>query len=462
MDLYFERHDGQAVTTEDFVQAMSDASGTDLEHFKLWYDQNGTPQVEVELDYDSAAKTCKLTMTQSKLKLNNSSYDSLYMPFHIALYNKEGKKFEIESDGKLILSDKITSITFSHIDELPIPSLNQNFTAPVNTKFSYSKDDLAILMGHDQDEFNRYDAAQTLVDIEIMDLMTQYDQDNTQMKVSKEYLQAFGGLLRNENLSHSFRALALQLPSLKAQNDKLEMFNFDSLPAAIDHLRLEVASHFETDLTSMIYALDQKGDFSITPKAMGERALKGFCLKLLSTTETPAAMDLVFSRYQNASNMTDELDALIALVKVEGPYRSKAIDSFFKKWKDETLVIQKWISCQAASKITTLEDLKVIEALDVYDKKVPNLFRSLMRGFASGNTMGFHHINGSGYKFVADRVIEMDSLNPQIAAGLCKGLNFLKKLDSSRAELLKSELIKIRDNNNASNDVLEVVGKNLG
>lgn len=460
MDLYFERHDGQAVTTEDFVAAMSDASGADLEHFKVWYDQNGTPKINVSMDYNEETKSCEIKIEQVDLVLNNQNYDCLHMPFHMALYTLNGDKYDLQSDGKFELKNTIEILKFENINERPVLSLNRNFTAPINVEYDFRSEDLEILMSFDDDEFNRYDACQRLTEIEIKRLVEQSRTGKT-LVISDQYLSAYKKLFLDDSLAPAFKAYALSLPSLSDINNKLEKFDFEHLPLAIDYLGQTIASELENELTSLVYALESKEGFSISPASMGKRSLKAYAITLLSKTKGPAALDLIYSQYLNANNMTDEIGALEALVRIENPYREKALSHFYAKWKNETLVMQKWLRAQATAKCITIDALMALANDPVFDEKIPNLVRALVGSFLWFNPTKLHEIDGSGYKFVADFIIKMDQLNPQIAAGLAKGLNFRKKLDSTREHLLKIQLVRIRDYKNLSSDTLEVVNKNL-
>lgn len=460
MDLYFERHDGQAVTTQDFVAAMADASGHNLDHFKVWYDQNGTPRLKVELFWDKSKKTAKLICQQENLQLNNKDYDCLYFPFHLSLYTEAGKKIELPQNGHFVIHKKEQVFEFTGIDSSPVPSFNENYTAPIIVDYDYSQNELMVLMQWSQDDFNRYDACQILTEIEIEALRKQ-SMNARPLKVSCEYKDAYRNLLINEQLSPSFRAFALSIPSLGELNNKRDLFDFDHLPKAIEILKQSLALELENELNTLVFKLEQKGSYELTDKAMGERALKNFCLSCLSHARTPAAFDLIYAQYQSASNMTDEISALAALAFINNPYREKALEAFYRKWKSEPLVIQKWFRAQVSTPLVGVAEVQKLMQNESYDEKIPNFFRALVASFVVSNFMGLHQADGSGYKFVADQILHMDKINPQLAAGLAKSQRFLNKLDTQRANLLKQELMKVRDSGQLSNDTLEVLNKNL-
>jgi aminopeptidase N len=459
MDLYFERHDGQAVTTQDFVAAMTDASGISLEQFKVWYDQNGTPDIHIKTEYKSEESQYIIELEQDS-KNNNDKYSALHMPFHISLYTKSGERLNIEKDGKYELTEKTTVITLENITEDIIPSFNENFTAPVNVKYNYSKEDLSILMAFCQDGFNQYDAAQKLAELEINELCHQ-SKNGEELVVSTEFIKAYKILLTDTKLDNAFKAYTLSLPSVNDMNSKNDIFDFEHLPKAIEKLRKTLSNDLYDELSTTVNSLQQKGEFSVSAKSMGERSLKNFSLGLLFESGRREAIDLIFSHYQSASNMTDEFSALSILTKKDNQYRERAIETFYSNWKSETLVMQKWLSAQAKAEDTSIEDIQKLESVDIYNAKIPNLLRSLISVFGAYNPLNFHNIDGSGYKFYADKVIEVDGFNPQIAAGMCKRFNFMRKLDSTRKSKLKVELERIKGHKSLSNDTLEVVSKNL-
>lgn len=459
MDLYFKRHDGCAVTTQDFVAAMSDASGTDLDQFKVWYDQNGTPVIKIKTNYDLDKKEYNIELTQVS-KNNNDQFKALHMPFHISLYSSAGEKLEIEKNGKFELREQVEKITFKNIEAGVIPSFNENFTAPVIVEYDYTKEELAVLMASCLDSFNKYDAAQKLAELEIY-LLKELSEKNEELKVSEVFLNAYKSLLLDKSLDNAFKAYALSLPSLGDLNAKKSKFDFDHLPKAISFLKKTLGEDLYEELLSTARSLQQKGPFGVSAKDMGQRALKNFCLSLVFNSARAEAIDLVYSEFQKANNMTDEYSALSILSRRDNPYREKAVAGFYEKWKSETLVMQKWLSAQAMSEDATVEKIQTLETVDIYNKKIPNLLRSLISVFGAYNPMNFHREDGSGYKFYADKVIEVDGFNPQIAAGMCKRFNFMKKLDEKRRELLKFELERIKAHSGLSSDTLEVVSKNL-
>lgn len=457
MDLYFKRHDGQAATTEDFVAAMTDASGVNLDQFKVWYDQNGTPILNISTEYLAGEQEFKLKIVQDT-KLNNNDYDALHIPFHLALYSKDGTAFEIPQDGKYELKEKEVTLSFKNITSKPVVSFNRNFSAPVIVNYEYTLEELATLMAHDTDLFNQYDATQKMSELEINRLKNEYMQGKTP-EVSPLYLSAYQKLLEAHQLDSAFRAYALELPYLKDLNEKLEKYDFDALPKAIELLKTTIGTKFEKQLGEIVERYKQ-GEYKLTTEAVGARELRGYAFDYLFHAHKEKYTKDIYEFYASANNMTDETCGLAILSRKKNEFQTKAMNEFYDKWKHETLVFQKWLSICTRDESLKIEELKRFEALPECDLKVPNIIRSLLRGFLS-NQLKFHAEDGSGYRYMADKIIEIDSYNPQIAANVCKQLKFLKKVEGKRYQALKTELERIKSSSNLSSDTLEVVNKNL-
>ena len=460
LELYFKRFDGQAVTTDDFVNSMSDASGVDLSHFKLWYDQNGTPKIKVNISYDQTNSIVELSLEQENLKLNNDKFDCLYLPFSMKFYNENGAPIEsMKGHENFIFKNKKQSIKFEGVNERVIPSLNCNFSAPVKVDYDYKKEELATLMAHDEDLMNRYDASQRLIELEIKELKKSFENKEAS-KLSDLFLKAYKTLLLDKSLTYSFRANALSIPTIFELNKRNDFYDFDSLPMAVDFLNEQLAIELESELNLIISNLGKEVAYDISPEEMGKRSFKNFCLSLYAQTTSPAALDLVYANFQRANNMTDELGALKTLSHINSPYREKALESFYANWKHEPLVFEKWVRVKAGSRVSSLSETKDIMKLEAFDLKVPNLIRALCGGFISGSPLVFHDPSGVGYEFIADRVIELDKDNPNIAAGICKNLNFLKRVDSTRQAKLKDQLNRILNEAKSAN-VIEIAKRNL-
>lgn len=459
MDLYFKRFDGQAVTTEDFVNAMSDASGKDLTHFKAWYDQVGTPTLNVSSQYNKELKTYSVTFTQ-KSKIENENFKSLHMPLKFGIIGEDGCEFNLDCNGIIELSKESETFVFKNITSKPVPSWNREFSAPVILNYPYSDEELVFLMANDTDEFNRFDACQNLYKKTIYSLQKSYNNKES-LVLNSEFKNAFSKLLTDSNLDPAFLAYALSLPSVAELCEALEVADYDGISNARTFLEKSLGENLKEQFLEMYHQLNANKEFKLDAKSMGQRALKNVCLSYLFATEDETLIALVKTQFETATNMTDESHALNLLSNLEGTPSDFACDHFYKKWKHETLVMQKWFSAQATSKKSNIIDrLKRLEASDVYDKSVPNILRSLVGAFANRNPVAFNAIDGSGYEYVAQKVIDIDKYNPQIASKLAKSMNHLKKLDPSRREKLKSQLEFILSHK-LSPDTYEVVSKNL-
>lgn len=458
MDLYFKRHDGQAVTTDDFVNAMADASGYDLEHFKSWYDQNGTPKLEIKTSYDPQEKTFQININQH-VKTNNQR-DALFIPLHFQLLNPDGSAIELENDGKYILDTKNKIITLKNIEQKPIAIWNIGFAAPILVEYDYNLTELLTIMAHSNDSYAKYEATQTLYFKELAKLVNAITEERP-LEVESKLIEAFDIILHDEKIDNEFKAMLLTLPSEKAIFDHQKEYHFDHYRTAWDFLAKTVGLELYDKLTTRIDYLSTKSDFDLTPSSMGKRALRATCMRYLVATSSPSAFDLVFNIFQNATNMTEEIAAFWCLVNYENPYSERAKEQFFNKWKDETLVIQKWLRTMGSSRQTQAQDLAEYEKLEVYDPKVPNLVRALYGSFLNGNLYALNNADGNGYRIIIDKIIEIDGYNPQLAARLTKVLDYKNKLDETRKNLLTKELTRLRHHKGLSNDTFEIVGKNL-
>ena len=459
MDLYFQRHDGQAVTTQDFVSAMSDASGFDLEHFSVWYDQNGTPELSINLEYDENNKSVKIVLKQTS-NTNNSKFNYLAFPFHYSLYKENGEKFDLPNDGKIVIDKEELTLVINEIESLPIPSFNENFTAPIKLDYEYSETDLMFLMKYDQDEFNRYDACQRIYTSNIHK-MIQALKEKKYYKISSHFIDAFKTILMDQNLDNSFKALAISFINLKEFNYSLDKFDLENSTKAFKEIKMQIADNLYEDFKE-VYNNLHSTEFDLTHSSMGKRALKNICLSYIMASSRTDKDDFVFNAYKTSTNMTDEYAAFHLLVTENNKYKADVKTSFYNKWKGETLVLQKWFSSLAQADDLTINNLVELEKLPEYDKKVPNILRSLVGSFAMNNIVALNDVSGSGFSYFADKILEVDKFNPQIAAGLAKRLNHLNRLEGRRYENLKNQLQRILEQDGLSSDVYEIVKLNLG
>jgi aminopeptidase N len=427
MRLYFQRHDGQAVTCDDFVQAMQDASGIDLTQFRRWYDIPGTPILDCNGNYENG----KFTLTVKQ---------SMSPPFHIPFAVKVGDREEV-------LSLKNTEEKFEFKTTSRVPSLLRRFSAPVILKYPYTEDELLQLMAKDDDPFNRWEAAQRLATTTILE---------NDGKPSAAFIAAAKNVLADPD--PAFAAEALNLPAETFLAEQMDVVDPDRLHASRNSLRRALASALKEDFSKCFAKYKSKGPYSPDAASIGRRSLKNLCLSYLGELGESA---LAYEQFKSADNMTDAMAALTVLANLDCPERKPALDAFYEKWQNEPLVMDKWLAVQAASRLaSTVEIVKRLLAHPAFDIKVPNKVYALIRTFC-GNHVRFHAADGAGYDFLADQVLALDKLNPQVAARMARGFDRWKRFDETRQGRARAALERIRGTAGLSRDVAEIVGKAL-
>jgi len=434
MKLYFERHDGQAVTCDDFVQAMQDASGVDLAQFRLWYDVPGTPVLDCRGDY--ADGTFTLTVKQS-----------MNPPFHIPLAVKIGDREEVLSIRSLE-----EEFEFKNLKSKPVPSLLRGFSAPVILNYPYTEAELIHLMAEDDDAFNRWEAGQRLMAAIVLEHAGE---------PSPAFLQACARVLDGSAADPAFAAEALSLPSESFLAEQMHVVDPDALHTARNALRRRMAEALREPLLAAYHANATGGPYSPDAASAGRRALRNLCLGFLMELADDGARALCLEQYQRSDNMTESFAALGLLANCDCPEREPALERFYARWKDESLVVDKWLSVQATSRLPgTLARVRELLAHPSFDIRVPNKVYALIRAFAA-NHVRFHAADGAGYAFLADQVLSLDKLNPQVAARMARGFDRWKRFDPARQALAGAQLARIRDAEGLSRDVAEIVTKAL-
>jgi aminopeptidase N len=442
MDLYFKRHDGQAVTTEHFVASLKDANDLDLSQFEQsWYNNAGTPVVEVKTDYDEARKTFRLHLSQDR----NPPFD---IPIAMGLLNSSGH--DLFASKVLRLKESAQTFEFTDVPERPVVSLLRGFSAPVQVKFEPSDADLAFLMAHDSDAFSRWEAGQKLMVRSVLNQGT----------LSPEVLAAFGVVIRDTKMDLSFKALMLTLPTENYLHQFFSEIQVEAVFAAREKIARTVAEAFEHDLFALYSDLNKLKTAAMTPQAAKERALKNRVLDLLTKLEKPLYLDAALAQAATALNMTDELGALAALNHIDCGQREAAFKHFYSKWQNESLVMNKWLALQAVSSLPkATERVRQLAKDPVFDNKNPNKIYSLFGQFGNFNSQGFHDPSGAGYKFMADQILDIDSRNPQVASRLVSTFNQWKRFDPQRRQLMQQELARIKAHPGLSTNVLEIVDR---
>ncbi len=463
MDLYFARHDGQAVTTEDFLAAMADANGLDLAQLQRWYDQAGTPTVRVSMDYAATTQTCTLVCRQEYAEANKQP---VLIPLSMGLLGADGQDIPLQlqgvsSDGVLQLTEREQSFVFEQVAERPVPSLLRGFSAPVRLHYDYSEAELMFLMKHDSDAFNRWDAGQRLATLTMQRLLAD-QQAGVPLGLGHEFISAFQALLTDSTLDPALRAEALTLPS---EADMAEATH-PAHPAAIHAVRTFVyatlAKALRIDLEACYRALQEQGEYRVDAERIGKRRLKNVCLTYLGHLDDPAIHELCAEQYHAATNMTDSLAALSVLVDIDCPQRTAALQHFHDRWQGDTLVMDKWFSLQATSRLPdTLTQVKALLKHKLFDMRNPNKIRALVGSFALRNPLHFHAEDGSGYDFLVERVLYLNGTNPQVASRMVRPLMNWRHYEPVRSALMKAQLERIQAHEGLSTDVFEIVSKSL-
>ncbi len=453
-DLYFQRHDGQAVTCDDFVQCMQDASGVDLTQFKLWYSQAGTPEVKAVSNYDAAKKTFTLTLTQNTPDTpGQTNKKPMHMPVLFGLLGAKGHDLLPEGTRTLHLKEKQQSFVFEKITEKPVPSILRNFSAPVKLTTDLTDDDLLFLMANDSDGFNRWDAGQTYLQRLILSKPTQ---------IPEKLFTAFHQLLTDSKADKALIAKALTLPSENYLAQLQEVVDVDGLHAARKFIMGSIGKKYRSALEELYQDNADAGPYSVSPEAVGKRRLKNTAMRYLQGADEILADQIALEQYKTAKNMTDKVAALAILTDSKTDASTFAFEDFYKTWKHDPLVLDKWFSLQAIADRQDVPELvtKLLQHPD-FTYKNPNRLRSLIGSFAAGNQKWFHRADGAGYKLLSETVIRLNSINPSTAARILTPLRQWRKYDAARKHLMENELKRILSEKDISNDVYEIVSKSL-
>jgi len=460
-DLYIKRHDGQAVTCDDFVTAMSDSSGKILDQFKYWYSQSGTPLLNVEGEWDPVRREYQLTITQSCPQTpGQSEKQPFHMPVAIGLLGIEGQ--DLIGTKIVQLKEKKQTFIFPEINQRATVSFLRGFSAPVKVTPFQSFEDLAFLMKHDSDQVNRWNAANQLATAAIIDAVDMVHNEGKLKEKKELYYNGIGYLLSIPVDDPALLSLALQLPAETTLALEMKTIDPDGLHNSRQKIKRELADLFQNDFLHL-YNTNKTDDlYQITPKAMGMRSLKNTALSYLMSLDPlpPEILELCVSQYKQAVNMTDMTAALGCITNLENAIRSELFNDFYIKWQNESLVIDKWFTLQAISICkNTLNKVKHLINSNAFSMQAPNKVRSLIGAFCSSNHVRFHDISGEGYSFLGDMIVRLNDINPQIAARLVAPLINWKRYDKSRQILMKEQLDRLAKEKGLSRDVAEIVNK---
>jgi aminopeptidase N len=454
---YFELYDGQAVTTEDFIYAMELASGVDLTQFKNWYSRPGTPTLIVRSKREATELILDVEQKYPPTTLKVSEGNVLHLPFVIGLVNPETKSI---SEFKLEL--KSLKQTFK-IQSGPneILSLNRGFSAPVHVDYPYGVEDLVALMITEDDPYCRYEATQKIYQHILSKELEHYRTKGFLDKdLSENFKSAFETILFDEKIDLSFKSYLLDLPSESSLAQEMLHPDFDAIHLVLGNVKKKLGLTFQNWFLEEHSNLVQRGAFELTPKAFGERALRNQCLSYLVASGSTEGLESLKVHYYEARNMTEEIHALQQFVLTGVELDHESLQKFYRKWKLDSLVMLKWFATLAAysPKHLALERLQRLEKDSLFHGHVPNYLRALYLQFSKNNTHAFHDLSGKGYEFIADKIIQIDRFNPQVASRAASSFSLINKLDDVRGKQMRSALQRIMSAK-PSRDTFEVVSK---
>ncbi len=467
MDLYFQRHDNDAVRIEDFVAAMQDASGISLEKFRAWYDQAGTPEVSIDDHYDLASKRYSLTIKQTtKPTPGQPDKQPLVIPVAMGLLDGNGAELDTRLAGeatvtpgtRVLLADKAeTTFVFENVPSPPVPSLFRGFSAPIKLS-GISRERARFLAAHDTDPFVRWDSGQQYATAALLEMIPIWYR-NEALVTDPGLIEALRETLAFADKDPAFTAEALSLPGEAFLADQMPVADVDAIHAVRDSARAAIGQALRDMLSATYDRLTDPAPHSVDGPAIGRRALRNVCLAYLSAGGDPARAK---RQFDTAANMTDQLAALAILSGIDSPETTAALASFHAAWRNDPLVLDKWFTIQAVSPLPdTMARVKALATHPDFDLRNPNRVRSLVGAFSGANQVRFHGAHGEGYRFLADFVIQLDPANPQIAARMVGPLGQWRRMDNARQDLMKAELRRILAIPALSTNTFEMVSKSL-
>jgi len=467
-DLYFQRHDGQAVTCEDFVNAMESASGIDLALFRRWYSQAGTPVLDATESYNEEDKTLTLTLKQSCAATpGQESKVPLHIPVKLGLLATDGSVERIFIEDReadeitLELIDDEQSFVFEQLGQKPVISMLRGFSAPVILNKEQSLEELAFLLSYDTDTFNRWDAGQKMSSQVIFALIDDIQQGR-ELKLNALLVEAYANVIKQSWDDLSYFSLLLGLPAENYLAGQMDVVDVDAIHLAREFVKKNLAENLQKQFSDLYKCFHKDEAGQSNAEAIGRRRIKNICLSYLAALESPESYQLAEKQFNSAANMTDQIDALTVIVESNNPAKAKCLENFYQQWQGEALVIDKWFTLQACSSaedtFTTINHLMKHSAFELTN---PNRVRSLIGAFSQANQLHFHAANGQGYQFLADQVIALNAINPQVASRMVAALTQWKRFDENRQDLMKKELERIINTVNISKDVYEIASKSL-
>ncbi len=470
MDLYFERHDGQAVTTDDFVGAMEDANRRDLTQFRRWYTQAGTPEISATGHYDPAARIYTLTLRQTCPPTPGQQHkEPFHLPVAMGLLDAQGTDLPLQLDGEsaaagttrvLELREAEQDFRFINVAQPPLPSLLRGFSAPVKLHSDTTREQLAFQLAHDSDAFNRWEAGQRLAGEIILELVATY-RSGKEMRLDDSFVQALTKALESD-LDPALVAQLLSLPSELYLAEAMSVVDVDGIHLAREFVRRTLAERLRDAFETVYHANSTSGAYRFDSVHVARRSLKNLALGYLMTLNDAVSRKLCLAQFESADNMTDSIAALTALANTDCAERAPALAAFYAKWQHDPLVLDKWFGLQATSRLPeTLAEVRALTAHPAFEITNPNKVYSLIGAFARGNPVRFHDASGEGYQFLADKVLQIDAFNPSVAARMLSALSRWRKYDAKRQALMQAQLQRILAQPGLSRDAYEIASKSL-
>lgn len=437
IDLYFARHDGQAVTIDDFVAAMEDANGVDFSQFKRWYSQAGTPLVKVESTFN--AGELSLTFTQTcRPTPECKDKKPFHIPIRLALFDEQGEAIKLEQDV-IELCENEQTFHFKGLSAKPLISLLRDFSAPIILQQNQQTPELLALLRYETDGFAKWNAAQNLALACIIDC---YLASQDKWHVSAAVIAALQSVLEDETLDLALRAQILTPPSFEEVAGVLAAIDVEKVEAARDFFQVQLGRGLFLKLQAHYHTLWQQETHTMDEKAYSRRSLKNSCLKLMMKADEAKTLTICQQQFSQAKTMTDQIASFALLVNCSQPtIRNQAIHDFYKQWSQEDLVLDKWFSIQASCELPgALAHVQALLTHQAFNIKNPNKVRAVVGAFCQANPRHFHALDGSGYNFLTEMLLKLDKINPQIAARLATPFTRWQRLDAPRQQLIKHQL----------------------